>query len=265
MAQQYTGGTTGTPPRNTESTTNRTTDTSYRNRDVEDDKVSLTSPMDRVRWSSVLAGLFTFFAALILFTVLGIALGLSTFDAQNPRSFGIGAGIYGAVSAIIAFGLGGFIAARTTAVAGTGNAVLNGAMVWIVAIPLIVNFLTAGVGSLLGTATDLATSAAQTAAEVAAPAVDEAVDQAQQNPDAVQDAAGAVQGAVEGAQAQIDDISAQDVENAARDASGAAWGTLLALGLSALAAIGGGMLGRRTYPTDIAVWDTGDQRQRSYS
>jgi hypothetical protein len=43
------------------------------------------------------------------------------------------------------------------------------------------------------------------------------------------------------------------VENAAGEASKAAWMTLLALGLTAAASIAGGLAGQRTFPTDVAV------------
>jgi hypothetical protein len=207
----------------------------------------------------VLAGLFTTLAAMIVLTILGIAIGLSTFDAQNPDNFGIGAGIYGAISAIIAFALGGYMAARTTAVSGPGNAALNGAMVWLVTIPLIVNMLGAGIGTLLGTAADVATTAATTAAEVAGPAVQEAIQEAAQNPtlqatavEGAEAVATQAQGAAAEVQEQVQDITPQDVENVARDLSGPAWGALLALGLTLLASVIGGSLGMRRYPTEVA-------------
>lgn len=275
----------------------RPADTSFTMVD-ERGKISVAAPVDRVRWSSVLAGLFTTLATLIVLAILGLAIGLSSFDAQNLDNFGIGAGIYGAVSAIIAFLLGGFISARTAAVAGSGNGILNGAMVWIVTIPLIVNLLGSGVGTLLGTATDLAGSAAVAAGGAASAAADVISENPQlqatvaggveagataianpNDPNAVVDpnatampnatvmpgqepvatvAAGA-QGAVQDAAAAIQSIDAQDVENVAQDLSGAAWGTLLALGLSALAAIIGGLLGKRSYPTDVAIIDRGER------
>jgi hypothetical protein len=222
--------------------------------------VSVASPMDRIRWSSILAGLFTVLAVLAVLTVFGLALGLSTFDANQPRNFGIGAGIYGVASALIAFGLGGYMSARTTAVAGRGNAVLNGVMVWVVAIPLIVNLLGSGIGSLLGTATNVATSVASTAAQVAAPIAGEAAEEVAENPEAqatVATGAEAVatqaQDVVQDIQAQVESIDAQDVEQAARNVSGAAWAALLALGLTAAAAAIGGSLGVRTHPTDVAI------------
>lgn len=146
--------------------------------DVVPDRVSLTAPLDRVRWAAVLGGLFTVLAALVVLTVLGLAIGLSTFDANNPSSFAFGASWWGIITAIIAFALGGFLAARSAAVAGPGNGILNGAMVWIVTIAVIVNLLTAGVGTLLGVASD----AAVTAATVASPIVGQAAQQAAENP-----------------------------------------------------------------------------------
>lgn len=275
--------------------TARTADTSYTMVD-EHDKVSFATPVDRVRWSSVLAGLFTALATMIVLVVLGIAIGLSSFDAQNLDNFGIGAGIYGAVSAMIAFLFGGFISARTAAVAGSGNGILNGAMVWLVAIPLIVNLLGNGVGTLLGTATDLAGDAAMAAGSAvggAASAAGQIISENPQlqatvvggvqqgataianpnDPNAVVDpnatvipgqepiatAAAGVEGAVQDAAAAVQSIDAQDVENVAQDLSGTAWGTLLALGLSALAAIFGGLMGKRSYPTDVAIVDRGER------
>jgi hypothetical protein len=222
--------------------------------------MSLTAPLDRVRWSSVLAGLFTALVSIIFLTVLGVAIGLSTVDVNNLDNFGFGAGIYGAIAAIISFALGGYMAARTTAVTGQRNATLNGFMVWVVAIPLIVNMLGAGVGSLLGMATDVATTAATTAAQVAAPIVQEAAEDVAANPAAqatvvegAETGATQAQGAVAEVQEQVESVTPQEVENVARDVSGTAWGVLAALALTAAAAALGGMAGTRRYPTDVAT------------
>ncbi len=127
---------------------------------VEYAETDVRAPADRVRWAAILAGIFTVLAALIVFVVLGIAAGLTAFDADNLRGLGIGAGLYGVVSALVAFALGGFIAAKTAGRRGAGNAVLQSGMVWIVTIALIVNFIGSGVGTIL----NLAGSAANTAA-----------------------------------------------------------------------------------------------------
>ncbi len=241
---------------------------------------SVVAPLDRVRWASVLAGLATTLTAMIFFAVLGIAVGLSTFDANNPTNFGVGAGIYGAISALISFFLGGWMAARTAAVAGSNNAVLNGVMVWLVTIPFIVNILGAGIGTLLGTATEVATAATGAAAQVAAPLVEEAAntqatavagtdntgatgaqattvpgDAAATLPPVQATVVTGAQGAIEGAQQQLQNVTPEDVENAARDLSGPAWGALLALVLSGGAAALGGLAGRRSMPTEVVTED----------
>ncbi len=125
--------------------------------------VMMITPTDRVRWAPILAGLFTVLASLVFFTVLGLALGLETLDADNPRNFGIGAGIYGIIAGLVSFALGGFIAAKTAAVTGVGNAILQSGMVWIVTIALIVNFIGTGVSTII----NVASSTAATAADVA--------------------------------------------------------------------------------------------------
>jgi len=242
---------------------------------------TVINPTDSVRWAAVLAGLFTVFAALIVLTVLGIAIGLSTYDANNPNAFGIGAGIYGAISALIAFALGGFIAGRTASVQGRGTGVLNGAMVWIVAIPLMVYLLGGSLGSLMGLAVDAAGDVAVAGATAASGVIEDAVTTGGAN---LQAAATTVNNAVGDAQATAvtgdtstdgsvvattdanavaqpttvspvqdvvtdiqESVSPQNIERVAQDVSNGAWGALLALGLSALAALIGGFIGGRAY------------------
>jgi len=230
-----------------------------------------TAALDRVRWTSVIAGFFTVLATIILLTVLGVAIGLSTVDADNPRGFALGLSIYGAITALVAFLLGGYVSARTAAVAGSGNGILNGAMVWIITIPFMVYALGNGIGSLLGTTVDLTSKAATIGAQVAAPAVAEVAGQVAANPTAAAGAVDAASGAAAGAttdpntvpgqaqavvataQNQIQSVTPAQVEQTAQDVSNVAWVTLLALGLSAGAAIIGGLAGARSYPTDIAV------------
>ena len=85
-------------------------------RDIE---LSVATPTDRVRWSSILAGLFTALSTGILLSLAALAFGLNQFDpTSTARSFGLGAGIVGAVIWLVAFGVGGYVAARTAAVVG---------------------------------------------------------------------------------------------------------------------------------------------------
>lgn len=207
----------------------------------EYETTAMITPTDRVRWGPILAGLFTVLASLVFFTTLGIALGLETFEAEQAQNFGIGAGIYGIISGLISFALGGFIAAKTAAVTGMGNAILQSGMVWIVTIALIVNFIGSGIGTILNVATEAAGAAANVAGDAAADVA--------QDPNAQATA----QGLQEQAEQAVQDVTPQQVENVADQAADAAWWTLLALGLTALAALIGGAAGTRRNPTDIAA------------
>lgn len=249
-----------------------------------DVNTAVVTPTDQICWASVLGGLFTVFATLIVLTVLGIAVGLSTYDADNPNAFGIGAGVWGAVSALIAFALSGFMAGRTAAVQGRDMGVLNGAMVWIVAIPLMVYMLGGSLSMLMGLAVDAASDVAVAGATAASGVIQDAVQTGGEN---IQQAATQINNAIDpnaannnqanatvvattaagqttgGADTQqqptvaspVQDavatvqqgVSPENIERVAQDVSNGAWGALLALGLSALAAIIGGFLGGRTY------------------
>jgi len=180
--------------------------------------------MDRVRWGAILAGLVTALSTLVVLSVLGLAIGLTTYETGDRLSnFGMGAGIWGAISTIVAFVLGGWVAARSAGVGGRSNALLNGAMVWAVAIPLIMYLLGSGVGSMLNMATDAAAASTTAIVNNASPAD--------------------VNAATDAAQAQAAQVDPATVNDVAQNAGQAAWGTLVALLLGLVAAVGGGLLG----------------------
>jgi len=185
------------------------------------------APIDRVRWGAILAGLFAALSTLALLSLFGLAIGASTFDANDRvQNYGLGAGIWGGVSALLAFLLGGWVAAKTAAVRGERNGLLNGAMVWAVAVPLLLYLLTSGAGSLLGTA---ANAGAQAAGVAAATAAGQGIDPA-----------ASAQQSVQGLQNQV---SAQDAEQIADTTARTAWGTLGSLLMGLGAAAMGGYLG----------------------
>jgi hypothetical protein len=116
----------------------------------DDPKGTVRVP-DRVRWSAIVAGLVTAIAMMVLLSVLGAAIGLTAYDrGDSGRAFGVAAGLWAIISAILSFFAGGYIAARTAGVFGRDNAILNGSLVWATTIPLSVFFLTGGAMSLLG-------------------------------------------------------------------------------------------------------------------
>lgn len=251
--------------------TSRTPDVYY---DV--DATNVVTPTDRVRWASVLAGIFTTLASLIVFTVLGIAIGAAAFDPNEPSNLGLGTGIYSIITGILSFLFGGFVAARSAAVAGRNNGLLNGAMVWIVTTVLVLNMLGAGLGTLIGATTS---AAADAAAEVAGQVANQAVtgatgaaavgstgagaaDAGTTGADTTGTAGGDTTGATVGDQAaaaanqiqnQVANVPDAQVEQAADTVSRGAWMALLAMGLTAGAAILGGVMGARPRRSEMAA------------
>src|SRR5687768_4385628 len=199
-------------------------------------ETNVINPTDRVRWPAVIAGLFAALSTLALLGVLGTAIGLSAYDAgDRARNFGIGAGVWGILSALIAFGFGGWLAARAAAARGRNNGLLNGAMVWAVAIPLTAYMLAGGAARVADTATRAAGDAAQAAATDQANSAD-----GQSVLDQAQTASARISG---DAQASMSDP--QTRERAAETASRGAWATLVALLLALAASALGGYLGAR--------------------
>lgn len=215
------------------------------------DAVSTARPVDLVRWGSVIAGLFGALSTLAGLTVLGTAIGLGAYDGASTageavRNLGLGAGIWGAISTLLAFLVGGWLAGRTAGVRNRNSGILNGSMVWFVAIPLLLFALGSGISALASTAG----SVAGTAITAAGNAAGAAADQAATNPGAAATAQAGAASAIDNLQATAQvaagQIDEQDRENAANNAGNVAWGTLLSLGLAAAASIFGGVLGSRT-------------------
>jgi hypothetical protein len=164
---------------------------------------------DRVRWGAIVAGLLTAMTALLVLNLLGLAVGLTTVNAAQataqgtpPADLGRNAGIWAAISGILAFLLGGYVAGRTGAVFDRGWGALNGALVFMLGVPITLWLASQGIGAILGSVGGLANSLAanpqiaqQGAAQAAGQAqqaAQQAQQAAQQNPTAVGDAAARV-------------------------------------------------------------------------
>jgi len=129
---------------------------------------------DRVRWGPVIGGLATAITSMLILSLLGLAIGLTTVNAGDasatgtlPNNTGPATAIWGAVSAIISFFLGGFVAGRTASVFSRGWGSLNGAMVFLICVPVMLWLAGQGLGTLMGTfsgyAGDMANHAQNTA------------------------------------------------------------------------------------------------------
>ena len=115
-------------------------------------------PGARVSWGGVWSGLLIGLGALLLLSMLGLAVGISAVDVgpgQSPgRGLGVGAAVWGGLSLLISLFLGGLVAARMGLIAERGPAVVQGALVWVLAtlglIYLAASGVSLGAGAVVG-------------------------------------------------------------------------------------------------------------------
>ena len=146
-----------------------------------------TIMLNKISWGAVLAGVVVALVTQLILNMLGIGIGAATLDpaagaAENPSAptFSIGAGIWFALSGIIASLAGGYAAGRLAGKPKESTAGWHGLTAWALTTLVIFYLLTSTVGGFLGGAYRTVPSAlgnvaqtvgatAQTAAQVAAP------------------------------------------------------------------------------------------------
>jgi hypothetical protein len=198
---------------------------------------------DHVRWGPIIAGVVTAFAVLLFLTVIGVALGLTALGGgDEPTNWGTAAGIWGGLSLLVAFFLGGWMAARSAATQvdmdGALNGFITGAATLLLLLWLATTAITGALGFFTSTITDLAGASApaaiQAVEEGAVPAgtdVQSAVTEAVENPEAV-------------VPEQVDEAATAAAQAATESAGPGAWGTAIAILLAIAAATIGGMVGQ---------------------
>ena len=189
---------------------------------------AVATPADRIRWGAIIGGLFAALATLVVLGVLGMAIGLTAFDPGEPvgEGFAWGAAIWGIITAIAAFFLGGWLAGRTAAFQGHRNGLINGTMVWATSVALVVLLLGSGITALVG-------ASAQAVGGMAMQA------QARQDQPMLRSEAQPASGRIDV------QVSERDIEQADRGATSAAWWTLVSLLIGLGAAALGGYTGAR--------------------
>jgi len=140
--------------------------------------------INQVSWGAVLAGVMVSLVAQVVLNMLGIGIGAATLDpvagnSPSATSFSIGAGIWFALSGIVAALAGGYAAGRLSGAPKPSTGGWHGLTSWALATLLVFYLLTSTVGGILGGAyrgltsalgnvASAAGSTAQTAAQLAA-------------------------------------------------------------------------------------------------
>jgi hypothetical protein len=174
---------------------------------------------DLVRWGPIIAGLVTALTSLVLLGLLGAGIGLSTLNAEAnaaqgtvPADAGRNSAAWAAISGLVAFFLGGLIAGRTSAVFDRGWGALNGALVFLVAVPFTLLLAGMGFGTMMGFVGNL------------------------------------VQGtSINLGQVQNTPVNPTTIQVASEATRNTAWGALIGGVIALIASILGGMLGTRTH------------------
>jgi len=167
-------------------------------------------PTDRVRWGPIWAGLLAAFFTLLVLSLLGLAIGASTVNAgqaaqgSGNQNAGQYSAIWAGISAILAFLIGGYVAGRTAA------------LVFLLALPILLWLATQGLGAIIGNAGHIAGGLGINLGQLGTTAT--------------------------GVSKSITPAQAQQAADTARNT---AWGTLIGLLLGCGAAALGGTLGTR--------------------
>jgi hypothetical protein len=87
----------------------------------------------KLSWGAIFGGTFVALGVWILLYSLGLALGLSSVDPNDPssaKSAGIGTGIWSLIAPLIALFAGGLVASRTAGVQDKMGGALHGTVLW---------------------------------------------------------------------------------------------------------------------------------------
>ena len=139
--------------------------------------------INQISWAAVLAGVVIALTAQLLLNLLGIGIGLAMVDPSaannpDPKTFSIGAGVWWAVSGIIAAMIGGYAAGRLSGRPKESTTGWHGLIAWAGTTLVVFYLLSTALGAMVGGAFRAVSSAmggvgqiVSTAAQTAAPAI----------------------------------------------------------------------------------------------
>src|SRR5437660_11321847 len=107
-----------------------------------------------VNWSAVWIGALAALVAVLIFGLIGVAIGAHLVGPEHRvvdlKKLGIGALVFSVFSSFFAFVIGGWITGKIAGILRSEPAMLHGAVTWCVAVPLLVALAAIGASSYLG-------------------------------------------------------------------------------------------------------------------
>lgn len=112
----------------------------------------VSAALKRVSWGAIFAGAVVAAVLHFLLYLLGVGIGLETFDPETEgdsvSGFGIGQGVWLVVSGLIALFAGGWVAGRLAGMPRRVDGALHGLVTWAVGTILALYFLVSGIGTV---------------------------------------------------------------------------------------------------------------------
>jgi hypothetical protein len=106
-------------------------------------------PLAPISWAAILASLAVGISVMLLLTLAGVAVGLTTSEpGDNARAITMGAAAWQTISMLIAAIVGGYVAARLSGLRRTADGVLHGAVSWGATTVLYAALATTAIGTL---------------------------------------------------------------------------------------------------------------------
>jgi len=107
-----------------------------------------------VNWTAVWVGALASFAAVLVFGLVGVALGAHMVGPQyrvvDLTTVGIVTLIFSVFGAFLAFAIGGWIAGKVAGILHSEPGMLHGAIAWMITVPMLVGAVGLGAGSSFG-------------------------------------------------------------------------------------------------------------------
>jgi hypothetical protein len=107
-----------------------------------------------VNWTAVWVGALTAFSLVLIFGLVGIALGAHLLGPEHRvvdlKKLGIGALVFSVFGSFLSFAIAGWVAGKIAGVYHAEPAMLIGGIVWLVSVPLLLVASALGAGSLFG-------------------------------------------------------------------------------------------------------------------
>ena len=181
----------------------------------------------RISWGAIFAGMVIAVAVQVVLSLLGTGIGMGTIDplqvngTPSAGALGTGAGIWWAISSIIALFVGGWVAGHLAGSPEKSDALLHGLATWGVATIITVYLLASLVGSVVRGGAAVVGKTAEVAAAGVGAVAGKAADAAKDNIDSSDFSIDNIKGQVEKLLSQTGKPALQP-ESVASQASGAA-------------------------------------------